>query len=194
MFGFIILIVIVVLIAIMAKKKSENAESEKAINQPEVQTKQPETQRPKKETKGHKVAGTSFRQDAFSELKKELNPDYNLSKSQLINAGLVDEFVYQYTFNPQSVELMPEPSNEHDPNAIKVVVDGVHIGYIKKGSCAHIRNLMANNGIKSIEAKIYGGKYKVVNSFNCGDDEKPDYELESGNDEYKAKIEIIENK
>lgn len=194
MFGFIILIVIVVLIAIMAKKKSENAESEKAINQPEVQTKQPETQRPKKETKGHKVAGTSFRQDAFSELKKELNPDYNLSKSQLINAGLVDEFVYQYTFNPQSVELMPEPSNEHDPNAIKVIVDGVHIGYIKKGSCAHIRNLMANNGIKSIGAKIYGGKYKVVNSFNCGDDEKPDYELESGNDEYKAKIEIIENK
>jgi hypothetical protein len=194
MFGFIILIVIVVLIAILAKNKSENAESEKTVKQPEGQTKQPDTQRPKKETKGHKVAGTSFRQDAFSELNKELNPDYNLSKSQLINAGLVDEFVYQYTFNPKSVELMPEPSNEHDPNAIKVVVDGVHIGYIKKGSCAHIRNLMANDGIKSIEAKIYGGKYKVVNSFNCGDDEKPDYELESGNDEYKAKIEIIENK
>lgn len=194
MFGFIIFIVIVVLIAMLAKKKSENTESEKAINQSESQPKALETKQAKKESKGHKVAGTSFRQDAFSELNKELNPDYNLSKSQLINAGLIDEFVYQYTFNPQSVELIPEPSNEHDPNAIKVVVDGVHIGYIKKGSCAHIRNIMANDGIKSIEAKIYGGKYKIVNSFDCGEDEKTDYELESGNDEYRAKIEIIENK
>lgn len=188
MIGFIILLVIVVLIVLAVKNKSENTQSEEVVKQPETRP------RPKKETKGHKVAGTSFRQDAFNQLNKELNQDYGLTKKELIAAGLVDKLIYQYKFIPEMVELIPEPTNEHDPKAIKVVVDGVHIGYIKKGSCAHIHKLIENDGIKSIEAYIYGGKYKVINSYYGEDDDALKYEFESGSDEYRAKIEILEQK
>lgn len=190
MVGFIILILVVVFIALKAKGKYEKEQAEETVQL----TAQKKEQKVKKETEGHKVAGTSFRQGEFEKLKKETNPDYELNKREIIRAGLEDKFIYQYKFTPEKVELIPEPTNEHDPNAIMVVVDGVHIGYIKKGSCTHIHNLINNDRIESIEAKVYGGKYKVVNVFDYGEDEKPEYEFESGSDEYRVKIEILEKK
>lgn len=137
-------------------------------------------------TENHKVAGTSYRQEAIKSLGT-INPDYQLTKSQLIKNKLVDCLIYEYNFPVLSAELLPEPSNIHDPNAIKVVISGQHVGYIKKGSCSHIKNLMNSNTIKSVTARIYGGKNKCI---NCHDDFKDmdSYTLET--DEYDIGIEI----
>jgi hypothetical protein len=32
-----------------------------------------------------------------------------------------------------NVKLEPEPTNQHDPNALKVVVSGEHVGYVPRG-------------------------------------------------------------
>lgn len=115
-------------------------------------------------TVSHKVAGTSYRQEALLAMG-EKNPDYNLTKKELLKRWPEGVTVYEYNFHPQKAELVPEPDNPHDPKAIKVLVDGVHVGYIKAGSCAHIHKLLRENRIQSIVPRIIGGKYKMIYEY-----------------------------
>lgn len=36
------------------------------------------------------------------------------------------------------VEFKPEPANRHDPYAVKIIADGMHIGYVPKELAKHI--------------------------------------------------------
>lgn len=136
----------------------------------------------------HKVAGISYRTEELLSLGLE-NYDYDLSKKQLIDAGLTDERVYRTDFYPDTCELIPEPENPEDPKAIKVVVDGVHIGYIKQGSCAHIHKLLREARIEDIDCEISGGPYKVVlTDYNEDGDEV--YTMETDSARYYAVVVI----
>ena len=112
----------------------------------------------------HSVAGTSYHQKELLAMGKK-NPDYNLTKRELLKQWPDGVLVYEYTFNPKKAELVPEPDNPHDPKAIKVLVDGVHVGYIKAGSCAHVHRLLRENRIQKLEPSIVGGKYKAVYDY-----------------------------
>lgn len=112
----------------------------------------------------HKVAGTSYRQGAILAMGRK-NPDYALTKKELLKRWPQGVTVYEYTFSPKKAELVPEPENPEDPKAIKVLVDGVHVGYIKAGSCAHIHRLLQENRIQKIVPTIVGGKYKAVYDY-----------------------------
>lgn len=136
----------------------------------------------------HKVAGLSFREDALAELQCE-NGDFSSSKRELVDMGMTGERIYKYDFYPVKTELIPEPDNEVDPNAIKVVVDGQHIGYIKKGSCAHIRKLLNSDSIKSVDIEITGGPYKFIEE-DWDENGKDVYTLEKGTAPYSAKLTI----
>lgn len=46
-------------------------------------------------------------------------------------------------FDILDCDLIPEPENEHDPNAIKVVVNGRHIGYVPADLCIEVRKLLS---------------------------------------------------
>lgn len=122
--------------------------------------------KPRAKFERHKVAGTSYHMDAIMALAQE-NPDYDLTKREIIDDDLVDERIYQYTFTDGPVELVDDPENEHDPNAIKVLVAGQRIGYIKRGSTGRIHNLQRAGRVLGVTAEIYGGKYKVV---TCDED------------------------
>lgn len=117
--------------------------------------------KPTPKTEHHNVVGTSLHHDALLSLGTP-NEDYTKPKRALIEEGLIDERIYQTDFYANRVELVPEPDNPSDPNAIKVVVDGEHIGYIKKGSCAHVRKLLESDAIRSMRCEIKGGRYKVL--------------------------------
>lgn len=56
-------------------------------------------------------------------------------------------------------ELIPEPSNPHDPNAIKVVVKGYHIGYVPKIATNDVKTRLKAGQQASI--KLLGGNYKM---------------------------------
>lgn len=126
----------------------------------------------------HKVTGTSHYLDNVMTLAS-LNDTYNYTKKEMIDEYLIDENIYQYDFYPINVELVPEPDNPYDKNAIKVVIDGAHVGYIKAGSCSRVRNLLNSNTIEKIEPRIVGGKYKCLeydedeDRYTLIKDEKP---------------------
>lgn len=112
-------------------------------------------------TENHHVAGVTFqgRQEQIKQMGFE-NDDYHLPKKDFIDTFSEYEKVYAIDFDPVNVELIEEPDNPHDPNAIKVVIDGIHVGYIKSGSCAHIKKLLHTGSIISMSAEIHGGDYK----------------------------------
>lgn len=139
----------------------------------------------------HQVAGSNYRQEAIMAMGTK-NPDYNLTKRELFKRWPNGVTVYEYTFNPKKAELVPEPENPEDPKAIKVLVDGVHVGYIKSGSCAHIHRLIRENRIWKIEPKITGGKYKDLYSEDIDARTSADFELEKGESTIGVRLEISE--
>ena len=137
----------------------------------------------------HKVAGLSFHEAALAALQCE-NGDFSSSKRELVDMGMIGERIYKYDFYPVKTELIPEPDNEVDPNAIKVVVDGEHIGYIKKGSCAHIRKLLNSGSIEKIDVEIGGGPYKFITAEDWDENGGDVYTIEKGTAPYFAKLTI----
>lgn len=144
-------------------------------------------EKPRAKFERHKVAGTSYHLDAIMELAQE-NPDYDLTKREIIDDGLTDERIYQYTFTDGPVELVDDPDNEHDPNAIKVLIAGQHIGYIKRGSTGRIHKLQRSGRVLGITAEIYGGRYKVVRSVE--EYQTQHYEMDRDESNYGAAIEL----
>lgn len=137
---------------------------------------QPST--PPEKTERHRVAGTSYRIDAIKSLGIE-NSDYELTKQELVEDYLTDESIYEYEFPLFDAELIEEPDNEVDPNAIMVVLNGVHVGYIKAGSCNRVKKRMREDRIKRVTARIFGGRYKYV-STDYDDNGNERYTLEQG--------------
>lgn len=123
--------------------------------------KAPAPSAPQPKVERHRVTGTSFHLDAIKALGV-YNFDYDKNKREMIEDGLVGERIWQTDFFPRVTTLEPEPTNPEDPKAIKVVVDGVHIGYIKAGSCAHIHKVMREGRLESVKGEIKGGKYKII--------------------------------
>jgi len=141
----------------------------------------------------HNVAGTSYRQNEILSLISE-NDDYDLKKNELIDLfDLSDgecEKIYKYEIEDFDAILQEEPENEYDKNAIKVVISGIHVGYIKKGSCSHIKKLIANGNIQRITARIYGGDYKMITCDYDFDKDKDVYTLEKDKTGLNIKLTI----
>jgi len=129
----------------------------------------------------HNVTGISHYASNILKLATK-NPAYALSKKEIIAKKLCDQKIFEYTFAPQKTELIPEPTNPHDPNAIKVVIDGQLVGYVKSGSCARILKLIKENRIARIDGEIYGGNYKMFY----------DGELLTEKGNFKVRISIVE--
>lgn len=49
--------------------------------------------------------------------------------------------------------LDPEPSNPFDENAVKVLIDGKHVGYIPKSDSKRVSNLISESGLDSMKVK-----------------------------------------
>lgn len=137
----------------------------------------------KSNTEKHNVAGTSFYQKDIASLKVS-NEDFCLTKSEIIDLYMQDEKIYRYSFYPEDVRLIEEPENEYDSNAIKVVIDNIHVGYIKKESCLHIKELIKTNKIRHITADIHGGEYKILVSDYDIEKDKEIYTMEKNETDY----------
>ena len=136
---------------------------------------------PNEKRQMHNVTGISHYTNNILKLATK-NPAYALSKKEIIAKKLCDQKIFEYTFAPKTTELIPEPTNPHDPNAIKVVIDGQLVGYVKAGSCTQILKLMKENRIARIDGEIYGGNHKMIY----------DDELITEKGSFKIKIYIIE--
>lgn len=107
-----------------------------------------------------KVAGISFHEkEIINELASE-NDDYYMTKKEIVDAYMTDETIYKYTFSIDDVQLEPDPDNPHDPNAIKIIVDGVFVGYVPGRSTKRVKQILTQS--PEIICEIYGGPSKIV--------------------------------
>ena len=103
------------------------------------------------------VAGTYYRKDNIASILNK-NRLYNSGDGVFIEKAKENKRIYKYNRRKTNAVLVPEPTNEHDHNAIKVVIDNVHVGYIPADQCIEIKKIMSK--ISNIIAEIYGGDYK----------------------------------
>ena len=82
---------------------------------------------------------------------------YNLSPSDMAKRPLKDN--YKYWFDCSNAQLVPDLQNKVDKNAIKVVVNGVRIGFVPADSTALVRQYMAVP--HSLSVNIYGGHFRT---------------------------------
>ena len=141
--------------------------------------------------KTYKVAGVAHYAENVEELGIE-NEDYFKTKRELMDEDLTDERIWKYQFFPEKVELIPEPENPHDPNAIKVLVDDTHVGYIKHGSCAHVLKLLREESVIDIDCTIGGGPYKIVFQEYDEEREKEVYVQEKDERPFFVHLQITE--
>ena len=87
----------------------------------------------------HRLAGVYYHTYSVEQILD--NYDKKLRKGKKVILGV-----------PQ---LVPEPENLYDSNAIKVLIDNYHIGYIKSGSCTHVLQLIKNDRIHHLSTTIY---------------------------------------
>jgi len=198
-FLFVIIGAVCLYFAIMYRKIYKSNEPKKeipiepispTITSPSNSSEHVEKIQPTKPTtniKNHKVTGVSHYTENILSLASE-NLDYSYGKREIIDNDLYGSRIYQYDFYITKTELIPEPTNPYDPNAIQVVMEGKLVGYIKAGSCSHILKLIKENRIGKIAGEIYGGKYKLV----IYDEEDSTYSYITGSTEYGVKISIEE--
>lgn len=73
--------------------------------------------------------------------------------------------IYQYKTTEALAQLVPEPTNEYDPNAIRVEVDGKMIGYVYESDHDVVWPMLLYGCACLV--KIYGGPHRIV----CSDGE-----------------------
>lgn len=93
-----------------------------------------------------------------------INPDWRKTCKTLINEEKDNMKIYRFMRTTKKAELVQEPDNPHDKNAVMVLVDGEKVGYISAEENLHVIELMKSNAIKGVSATITGGSYKIVYS------------------------------
>lgn len=90
------------------------------------------------------------------------NPDWKKTCKSLIKAGKANQKIYRFERTTKTAELVEEPNNPHDKNAVMVIVDGEKIGYIGADENLHVKSILKSKTVKSISATITGGEYKTI--------------------------------
>lgn len=126
-----------------------------------------------------------YEADFFDKLAYE-NDDYSMTARELWDSYDEGERIYQYSFNDVAAELIPEPDNEYDSNAVRVEVGGVKIGYIKKGNCSQVKSLLNSPEFIRVRVEMGGGEYKTVY-----EDEDDKICIEKGNCNFFADVFIL---
>ena len=133
------------------------------------------------------VAGTSMRQDAIKSLPHVDNELYRSSsvKKYASEGFFWDDKVYQYDFKYYTLLLNVEhePDNPYDSNAMKVCINDIHVGYIRKEDLDRFDEV-ANLGAKGVAIDILGGKYKYATM----DDDTGEEVIASGEENFFIKL------
>lgn len=143
--------------------------------------------------KTYRVTGIEHYSDNLMEIAVP-NTDYDLTKKEIIDYGMADEYIWEYKFYPSKLELQPEPDNPYDPNAIQVLIDDRLVGYIKKGSCKHLLNVIAQDRFMGATCKIGGGRYKRVDEEYDDERDRSTYSLDKGERNFSIVLTIKEKK
>lgn len=108
------------------------------------------------------VVGIFAHRDEMLSLVRKNKDYWDLSDAALMTQHKDGDRIYAYGSRHLDCELVPEPTNSHDPNAIMVLLEGQHVGYVPAVECAAVHPLLGT-AVK-IKAHIFGGPSKVVSA------------------------------
>ena len=115
------------------------------------------------------VAGASFRTDKIEYI---LGKYFDDKSKQDSGSYFVNDQPQKYSKYPvfitNKVKLMPEPENKNDANAIKIFIDGVHLGYVARTETEEIHEELKkeNNYIAEIKDDNVKNKYVIEISIS----------------------------
>lgn len=111
------------------------------------------------------VVGLKYYTKNFRQLAS-LNPDYDLPDDELKELFTSKRRISQYNYINKPVDLVPEPTNEHDPHAVQVYINDLLVGYISSDDNTHVLSLLKRAKIKYISAFVRGGKYCYLGNLD----------------------------
>lgn len=129
-----------------------------------------------------KVSGVQHYKSDFKDIL-DVNDDFLLKKSEMLEDYDEGDVIYEYDIYDGPAELVPEPDNVHDRNAIAVMVEGIKIGYVPSDLCDEVRGMIDDEHI--CEVAIMGGPYKEVVS-----DSNNDLDIERGTLNFTASLTV----
>lgn len=139
------------------------------------------------------TAGISYRERDITDHLLVENPDYDMSKRELVEADLIEYKVFKYEDIISDVQLVPDPENEHDSNAIKVVANGIHVGFVPAKNISRVRNILEHKN-PDISWDFYGGPYKILYEEYDDENDKEVYTLEKDRYNYGLKVTLSYHK
>ena len=139
---------------------------------------------------GCEVVGESYFKDNIAALGS-ISHDYYWPTERLYEKYVEGDRVYKYHFTEMDAELVPEPDNPHDPNAIRVDVDGKTVGHIAKDNTQRIREVINSGAV--VKANVHGGPRKEISETDDGllVSEKEDYDFRVRLSFYERGAEIV---
>ncbi len=116
------------------------------------------------------VAGMSYYPDSVNALIKELRKSTPPEKRW---SGYTDKAILRigdyrrhyeipYQEHIEGCELVREPQNKHDPNAVKVIINNLHVGYVPADIAKQVGEMIRRK--PTITWIITGGRYKQLDS------------------------------
>ncbi|MGE7673782.1 HIRAN domain-containing protein [Lysinibacillus sp. NPDC094403] len=126
------------------------------------------------------VAGVTMKNDKNKDIQRSLTRYGKLyceENSIDLYGGYSNKDILDYVFEIREfedlefandeIQFIPEPTNEYDENAIKVLIDYgngdvIHVGYVPKKCTKKLKNILKNKEISNIAAHYVGGKIKEI--------------------------------
>ena len=161
-FGLIIFVLGLLVFRGKAKEKKEDASPVPTAPEPKEETPLPKVTVKSYTSYYFTIAGISFREEDIIENIMIENDEYNSSKRELLELGYEEgDRIYKYEITEADVTLLPDPENEYDPNAIKVIADGVFAGYVPRNETRTVSKIMEAGNYEAVCRFTYG-PYKVI--------------------------------
>ena len=185
-----IIIVIIIILAIVISSFTKTAEN---LDDPKQTSATMETppKIPQQNTDIFSITGTDYENSNMliqNIIKEYIKNDLIWGKYEELSAREIKYYFYSEddplweisSSESFDVKLVYEPDNEFDSNAISIyTLDGKKLGYIPRKDTFKI--FLTKDKITSIQAHIYGGKYKYVDCNDYGEEkiivDKTDYFL-----------------
>ena len=105
------------------------------------------------------VAGIYNYKENISKLATPMKK-WSMTDEQLIQK-YPGKKIYKNYYANEPLQLVYEPTNPYDPNAIKVFINNLHVGYVPKEQCTRIKQIL-ETGAVTITATVSGGDSKII--------------------------------
>ena len=107
------------------------------------------------------VAGTAYYMDDILSLGTR-NPDFTATAEALAEKGMLNVPVIEYDFPPVGTELVAEPNNPSDPDAIMVRMNGVKVGYVPARRCRELLEQVRSGQVQRLQGGIRCEGYRML--------------------------------